>query len=100
MTVSCSPQEKGPEWYGMSADTISRGITGLKEHNLLLVNKTFKLAPLSPVGYTEENRYTLAAPFGPVGRKRAQRAITDKAGTSKGFAYKAVRRVRKRKPQP
>lgn len=68
------PYEMGPEWYGISADTIARGIDGLVKQGLLRVNKTFKKAPLSPVGYTAEHRYTLREPFGPVGRKTAPRA--------------------------
>lgn len=35
---------------------------------ILAFDKTFKKAPLSPVGYTSENRYTLQAPFGPIGK--------------------------------
>lgn len=65
------PQEKGPSWYGVSSDTISRGTNGLQSHGLLHVDKVFKKAPLSPVGYTAEHRYTLQPPFGPVGRRGA-----------------------------
>jgi hypothetical protein len=69
------PFEMGPEWYGISADTIARGIAGLRKHNLLDTDKTFKKAPLSPVGYTAEHRYTLLQPFGPVGRKSGNRGL-------------------------
>jgi hypothetical protein len=62
------PFEDGPKWYGISADTIARGVKGLASRELLSVTKTFKKAPLSPVGYTAEHRYTLQAPFGPIGR--------------------------------
>lgn len=61
------PQEKGPQWYGVSPDTIARGTAGLMSRGLLRRDTTFKAAPLSAVGYTEENRYTLLAPFGPLG---------------------------------
>lgn len=91
------PQEKGPEWYGISADTISRGLTGLKNHDLLFVNKTLKQAPLSPVGYTEEKRYTLLQPFGPVGPKRAPRSSTSETGTTSGSRQKVLRRVKRQK---
>lgn len=63
------PAEKGPDWYGISADTISRGISGLQGRGLLDVKQLFKKAPLSPQGYTAEHRYTLLPPFGPVGRR-------------------------------
>ena len=62
------PYERGPEWYGISADTLGRGIAGLQQHGLISVDKTFKVAPLSAVGYTAEHHYTLLTPFGPVGR--------------------------------
>lgn len=62
------PYEDGAKWYGLSADTIARGLRGLERHGLLVVTKTFKKAPLSPVGYTAELRYTLQTPFGPVGK--------------------------------
>jgi hypothetical protein len=62
------PLEKGPDWYGISADTLSRGIDRLAGRGLLVTDKTYKKAPLSPVGYTAEHRYTLSAPFGPIGK--------------------------------
>lgn len=57
------PLKKAPLWYGISADTASRGFLGLVDHGLLTVTKNFKLAPLSEVGYTANNVYTLQAPF-------------------------------------
>lgn len=57
------PVEQGPVWYGISADTIGRGLKGLTDRGLLEVDKRFKPAPLSPLGYTAEHRYTLVAPF-------------------------------------
>lgn len=61
------PAERGPEWYGISADTIERGVADLEAHGLLQVDRVSKVAPLAPEGYTIENRYTLRAPFGPRG---------------------------------
>lgn len=58
------PQERGPEWYGVSADTVGRGFAELEDMGLITYVKRFKEAPLSPVGYTEERRWTLQAPFG------------------------------------
>jgi hypothetical protein len=90
------PQEKGPEWYGISADTISRGIVGLTKLGLLRVDKRFKKAPLSAVGYTAEHRYTLLAPFGPVGRKAGKRPQGKaRPATAPASTSRRVRKVRK-----
>lgn len=59
------PAERAPAWYGISADTASRGLGGLVGHGLLKVAKNFKATPLSPVGYTVHSTYTLQDPFGP-----------------------------------
>lgn len=67
------PAEDLPDWYGISADTASRGLRGLIDHGLLTVQKHFKVAPLSPAGYTGENLYTLQKPFGPFGRSQRRR---------------------------
>lgn len=61
------PAERAPEYYGVSADTFERGSKGLVKHGLLDVRKSRKAAPLAPDGYTYESRYTLSAPFGPMG---------------------------------
>ena len=44
------------------------GWPGWRTRGLLAIDKTFKKAPLSPLGYTAEHRYTLQAPFGPIGK--------------------------------
>lgn len=62
------PAERGPEYYGISADTVQRGYQGLRKKGLLMVDKKRILAPLAPEGVTYENRYTLQAPFGPQGK--------------------------------
>lgn len=61
------PYEDAPKWYGISADTVARGVDRLINKNLIKVDKTYKKAPLSPLGYTVEHRYTLCDPFGPIG---------------------------------
>lgn len=72
------PFESAPAWYGISADTASRGLHGLIGHGLLEVHKVFKKAPLAPQGYTAELHYTLQPPFGPKGVRSAasRRAVT------------------------
>ncbi|MFN3219361.1 MAG: hypothetical protein ACE367_22970 [Acidimicrobiales bacterium] len=62
------PAERGPEYYGISADTIQRGYQGLRKKGLLTIDRNRIVAPLAPEGVTYENRYTMQAPFGPQGR--------------------------------
>lgn len=61
------PVERGPDYYGISADTLLRGAHGLSDRGLLDWDRVAKKAPLAPKGYTIENRYTLQPPFGPQG---------------------------------
>jgi hypothetical protein len=70
LLVACShqsgfslPVERAPDWYGFSADTAHRGFGTLTQLGAIDVTKSYKKAPLSPLGYTFENRYTLVAPF-------------------------------------
>ena len=62
------PVERGPDYYGISADTLLRGSRGLRHRGLLTVRKQRITAPLAPEGISWENRYTLNPPFGPRGR--------------------------------
>lgn len=57
------PVEKAPQWYGISADTAQRGLASLVQHNILKVARTPKLAPLAPMGFTYDSRYTLQGVF-------------------------------------
>ncbi|MCY3787259.1 MAG: hypothetical protein OXH63_00570 [Gemmatimonadetes bacterium] len=63
------PLERGPSYYGISADTLYRGSTGLRRHQLLVIQKHRITAPLAPEGFTYENIYTLRPPFEPRERK-------------------------------
>jgi len=58
------PAERAPEWYGFSADTAQRGFVSLRERGILNVRRQYRTAPLSALGYTYVNRYTLEKPFG------------------------------------
>jgi len=57
------PFENAPGWYGISADTAMRGLNGLVDRQILRRRKQFKKAPLTSLGFTNENRYTLLQPF-------------------------------------
>lgn len=60
------PLERAPERFGISADTLGRGLKGLVDRDLLTVDETYVKRPLSPIGYSAERRYTLNPPFGPI----------------------------------
>ncbi len=62
------PAERGPQYYGISADTLQRGARSLRKFGLLETELKRIKAPLAPEGYTYENRYTLKPPFGPKGK--------------------------------
>lgn len=62
------PIERGPDYYGISADTLQRGSSGLRRRELLSVQRRLITAPLAPQGVSWENRYTLRPPFGPRGK--------------------------------
>jgi hypothetical protein len=57
------PLERVPNWYGISADTASRGINGLIDKGLLTYRQVQKQAPLTPEGITIERRYHILAPM-------------------------------------
>lgn len=59
------PAERAGDWYGISPDTVQRGLSELQGHGLIDVAERFKPAPLSETGWTIEHRYTLQSPFGP-----------------------------------
>lgn len=77
------PFEKGPDWYGVSADTLTRGIHGLERRGLLDVERRFEKAPLSPTGWKDALHCTLQAPLGPVGRVSGRRAKKAATGSAK-----------------
>jgi len=67
------PYENVPEWYGISADTFSRGAKGLAHHGVLRIDTDYRKAPLSASGWTTENHFTLLPPLGPVGARAGRR---------------------------
>lgn len=65
------PIERARSWYGISPDTVQRGLAELEKANLLDVNVQYRTEPLAPAGYTQDRRFTLKAPFGPLRRPMA-----------------------------
>ena len=108
------PAEEGPNWYGVSGDTIGRGLSGLQRHGLLVASRRYRVEPLTPTGYTADFHYTLQPPFGPVGRasrarmtalfERVEAALEDPLGLTKNAASskKAARRPKQpaKAPRP
>jgi hypothetical protein len=62
------PFTKGPTWYGIGASTVARGLRELRRLDLLDAPLTWKKAPLTATGWTQDMRYRLREPFGPVGK--------------------------------
>ncbi len=57
------PTERAAAWYGISADTLQRGIDELRDLGLLKVWSRAKKAPRTRFGFTVENHYALQGPF-------------------------------------
>jgi hypothetical protein len=59
------PTERGAAWYGLSRDTVRKGLRTLRLLGLLSFREVRKNAPLAPRGFTFERRYRLRDPFRP-----------------------------------
>lgn len=57
------PAEHAAGWYGISADTLQRGLDELRDLGLIKVWSRAKKAPRTRFGYTVENHYALQGPF-------------------------------------
>lgn len=57
------PQSHVQEWYGISPTTLSKGIKGLRNANLLAVKRDTEVAPLAPKGFRFVYHYTVLKPF-------------------------------------
>ncbi|WP_420637741.1 hypothetical protein [Candidatus Poriferisocius sp.] len=57
------PVEKAPDWYGVSADSAQRGFAELERRGALERHRVKKKAPLAPLGFTTDSRFTLLADF-------------------------------------
>lgn len=66
------PTEKAPVWYGMSTDTVERGLRELRAVNLLHRERHQREDWLSPTGFAVEFRYTLQPPFARARRTRSR----------------------------
>jgi hypothetical protein len=57
------PTKQGAGWYGLSRDTVRKGLRTLRLLGILDMREVRKKAPLAPLGFTLERRYTLKDPF-------------------------------------
>lgn len=57
------PQHHGARWYGVSRDTVRRGLATLQAMGLLTYTVKQKKAPLAPSGITKDRIYTVTGPF-------------------------------------
>ena len=57
------PQRHGAEWYGISRDTLQRGLKSLRDLGLLTYFPASKAAPTSPTGMTVDRIYSLTGPL-------------------------------------
>lgn len=64
------PAERAPEWYGVSADTVERGLIELRRNGLLGRRRIWTKEPLSPKGWVWEYQYRLKEPFQPTTRRQ------------------------------
>jgi len=61
------PFTRGPAWYGIGASTVERGLRELRRADLLSATLTWRRTALSDTGWTQEMRYRLQPPLGPIG---------------------------------
>lgn len=57
------PSKQGAKWYGLSRETVRKGLRTLRLLGILDMREQQKKAPLAPLGFTLERRYTLREPF-------------------------------------
>jgi hypothetical protein len=57
------PLEHGARWYGISSDTLARGLKALRQAELLTMRSVVRASPDSPTGTTELRRYALQGSF-------------------------------------
>jgi len=94
------PEERAPDWYGISADFAGDGLRALKKAGLLERERTYIKSNLSETGWTEEFHYTLKPPFGPRGRGRRPRRLRAATPTTAAEDAAASPVATLRRPRP
>jgi hypothetical protein len=67
-------EERVADWYGISPNTLRKGVQGLERKGLLKRRPERRKAPLTSLGYTIRWWYSLTGPFSPAERRKAQAA--------------------------
>jgi len=75
------PAERAPAWYGLSADTVDRGLRELRQAGLLSRSFTEVENWLSPTGKTTQYKFALQPPFARTARKPVARGHLRAVGT-------------------
>jgi hypothetical protein len=67
-------EDRVHEWYGISPNTLRKGVQGLERNGLLKRRPERRKAPLTSLGYTIRWWYSLTGPFSSADRRKAQGA--------------------------
>lgn len=73
------PYERMPSWYGISASTAKRGLTGLAAKGLISADTDWRVDPKSPIGWAEVRRYTPQGAFAADARRAAMQVRPKKS---------------------
>lgn len=71
------PTERAAEWYGISADTLERGLQELRALDLIKSWSRTKKAPRTRFGYTTVAHYALREPFARPPASPAEASVTE-----------------------
>jgi hypothetical protein len=64
------PYERGPAWYGLSADSTEKGLRDLQNAGLLDFDHNWFRNVRSETGWTEQRLYSLKGSYAPQPAKR------------------------------
>lgn len=73
------PREQASNWYGISADTIQRGLSELLQRGVVRYRLEYVKAPLSPRGYVAARQYKVFPPLANVTKADAGNWLTSAA---------------------
>ena len=82
------PYERGPAWYGLSADSTEKGLRDLQNAGLLDFDHNWLRNVRSETGWTEQRLYSLTGPYTPP--KPARRPTKKKPVNKQSLAKKSA----------
>jgi hypothetical protein len=77
------PYERGPAWYGLSADSTEKGLRDLQNAGLLDFDHNWLRNVRSETGWTEQRLYSLKGPYAPPPAKRPAKKLVTKGPLKK-----------------